>query len=149
MSATSPITNMGNIVGLYLCPWHGNTMLSVQTATAITGEGLEGDVHAKYGSKRQILIADKETLDSLGLEAGIIKENITTTGIKTHSLIKGQKIFIGNAVILEITGPCKPCQRMDNIKQGLQETLSGRRGALAIVHAGGTIVVGDLIHVTN
>ena len=149
MSTNSPLTNIGNVVGLYLCPGHGSSMLSVQAASAITGKGLEGDIHARYGSNRQVLIVDKETLDSLELESGIIKENITTTGIETHLLIDGQKIFIGNDVILEITGPCKPCQRMDDIKQGLQETLSGRRGALATVHAGGTIAIGDPIHLTN
>ena len=149
MSTNSPITNRGHVIGLYLCPGHGTPMLSVQAASSITGKGLEGDIHARYNSKRQILIVDNETLDSLGLESGIIKENITTTGIAIHSLIEGQKLSIGNDVILEITGPCKPCQRMDDIQQGLQETLSGRRGALAIVHAGGTIAVGDTIHVTN
>ena len=149
MSTNSSITNGGHSLGLYLCSGHKTPMVSVQSVSSITDKGLEGDIHARYSSKRQILIVDKETLDSLGLEAGIIKENITTIGIAIHSLIEGQKLSIGNDVILEITGPCKPCQRMDDIKQGLQETLSGRRGALAIVHAGGTIAIGDPIHVTN
>jgi MOSC domain-containing protein YiiM len=51
-------------------------------------------------------------------------------------------------VELWVTGPCHPCGLMDDIRDGLQEELRGRRGVLAWVKAGGRVRVGDRIEAT-
>ncbi len=89
---------------------------------------------------------DRETLDKLGLAPGIVKENITTLGVDFHSLATGNILRIGNCV-LEITGPCDPCARMDEIRMGLQEELRGQRGWLCSVQEAGIIRKGDRIEV--
>jgi hypothetical protein len=55
-------------------------------------------------------------------------------------------VRVGEAV-LEITGECHPCSRMEDLRPGLRETLGGQRGMLARVAKGGTLRVGDAITV--
>ncbi len=55
------------------------------------------------------------------------------------------RVFLGDEVELLITGPCHPCGYMDEIRDGLQEELRGRRGVLAWVKQGGRVRIGDTI----
>ena len=50
--------------------------------------------------------------------------------------------MLGGEVILEVTGDCEPCARMDEIRPGLKDDLDGKRGLLAFVEKGGTVAVG-------
>ena len=117
----------------------------MQEATAISGMGLEGDRSCKAGNVRQVLLMDKETLDEMDLKPGIIKENITTTGIDLTQAKVGQVFFIGDQATMEVVGECEPCGKMDAIRPGLQERLNHRRGMLTTVINGGPIKVGDSI----
>ena len=109
--------------------------------------GLENDRHARAGSQRQVLLIDEETLQSMNLEIGEVKENLTTRGIALGNLTRGHVLQIGVEVRLQITRPCEPCSRMDEIRPGLRRRLSGRRGMLARVLSGGEISVGDSIRI--
>jgi MOSC domain-containing protein YiiM len=51
--------------------------------------------------------------------------------------------------LLEITAPCNPCPRMDEIRMGLQEELRGQRGWLCRVVASGMIRKGDAVVVMS
>ncbi len=124
-------------------------MLGVYQASALAGEGLEGDRHAKAGSARQVLLMDRETLSELDLGPGAVRENITVEGAHLQGLASGSRISLGSEVVLELSGPCVPCRRMEEIRPGLQETLEGRRGVLATVARGGTITVGDPVVVSQ
>jgi MOSC domain-containing protein YiiM len=122
-------------------------MESVESATLITGVGLEGDKHANPASNRQVLLADQEALDAVGVAPGIIKENVTVEGLNVMDLPVGTQIRLGASAILEITKPCEPCFRMDEIRMGLKDELIGRRGMVSRVVRGGPIRVGDSISV--
>ena len=137
----------GKVIALHLCPGRRNPMTPVREAVALSDEGLQGDLHARTNSARQVLLMDMETLDSFDLEPGTVKENITVQGLGFSGIRRGQVFFVGDEVTLEVTGPCLPCERMDEIRPGLQEQLRGRRGVLAVVLNGGTIRVGDAIRV--
>ena len=133
------------VIALHLCQGQREPMTPVQEAVAISDLGLEGDRHAMKGSARQVLVMDKETLDSLDLTPGVIKENITCEGLDLSSVTAGQVFFIGEEVTLEATGPCEPCSRMDEIRSGLRVDLLRRRGIVTMVLSGGTLKVGDLV----
>jgi MOSC domain-containing protein YiiM len=125
-------------------------MKEVQSARIITGQGIEGDRHLRSDgsrSKRQVLLMDRETLSEFGLDDGVIRENITVEGLDFPSLISGDRVSIGEEVVLEITGDCEPCARMDEIRPGLQQDLDGKRGMLARAEKGGRISIGDSIKV--
>jgi len=127
-------------------------MAQVDKIELITGQGIVGDRHLRTDgtrSKRQILLMDIETLIEFGLSERDIKENITVQGID-FSLIKlGNIVRIGMDVVLEITGDCEPCSRMDELRSGLKNAIDGRRGMLAYVKSGGTISSGDSITVES
>ena len=138
----------GHILSLHLCVGHLEPMRDADSVELITGFGIEGDRHASEHParrRRQVLLMDKETLDSFGLEQGQIRENITTAGIDLASLPTGQKLSLGNDVELEITGDCEPCAFIEGIRDGLRAEMEGKRGMLAYVTNGGSLKVGDTV----
>jgi MOSC domain-containing protein YiiM len=133
------------IASIQLCPGHREPMRSVASATLSAGVGLTGDTHASPASKRQVLLADKEALDRLNLQPGVIKENVTVEGLDVMALEVGTRLQLGADVVLELTSVCEPCFRMDEIRPGLKAELDGRRGMNSRVVAGGRIAVGEPI----
>src|ERR1700687_6437558 len=117
------------------------------SAELITGVGSEGDKHAVAASTRQVLLADQESLDEVGVEPGTIKENLTVEGLHVMGLPAGSRVRLGDSAVLEITEVCEPCFRMDEIRMGLKGELVGRRGMVARVINGGSIAIGDRITV--
>jgi MOSC domain-containing protein YiiM len=113
---------------------------------AIANRGFESCVHGRPGSRRQVLLVEGETLRELGLSPGLVRENITTEGIRLGELGSGRRLRIGGAV-LEVTVPCEPCDHMDAIRPGLQDELQGRRGILCRVIESGLIRRGDALEV--
>ena len=143
-------SNEGSVVSMRLNVGSRKPMKEVDSARVITGQGIEGDRHLKEDgsrSRRQILLMDRETLGDFSLDDGIIRENITVVGMDFASLEAGDRVSIGEDVVLEITGECEPCARMDVIRSGLRHELDGRRGMLAYAENGGLISVGDVISV--
>jgi MOSC domain-containing protein YiiM len=127
---------------------HRQPMRELESANVIAGRGVEGCIHGRPGSTRQVLLMDLETLEYLKLEPGTIKENITTRGLKVQELREGQRVRAGGA-LLEVTGPCHPCLLMEEIRPGLQEALRGRRGVLCRVVEGGALKQGDRIELLD
>ena len=125
-------------------------MDSVNNLEFITGQGIKGDRHLRTDgsrSKRQVLLMDLETLEEFNLSERDIKENITVQGIDFSLIKTGDIARIGNEVILEITGECEPCSRMDELRYGLKDAIDGRRGMLAYVKSGGVVSSGDIISI--
>jgi MOSC domain-containing protein YiiM len=110
---------------------------------AIAGQGLEGCAHANP-PKREVLFASKEHLDSVGVEPGAIRENLTVEDDDVQLWPLGQRIRVGGAVF-EVTMVCDPCHRMDELRDGLRAELDGKRGMLARVVESGEVAVGDEI----
>ncbi len=137
---------MAEVLSLFVCFVHRFPMKELEEAVAVQDKGLKDCIHGRPGSKRQVSLMDVETLRKLGVSPGTIKENITTSGLDFQSLDAGQLLRIGEG-LLELTEPCRPCSRMDEIRQGLQEQLRGQRGWLCRVLEGGRIRRGDRIEV--
>lgn len=135
---------MATVLHLFRSLRHRLPMQPLDQALAIADRGIEGCAHGRPGSPRQVLLMDIETLTALGLPPGAIKENITTQGLDLHSLPRGQRLRVGDA-ILEVTLPCEPCKLMDDIRPGLQQALRGRRGQLCRVLQSGRIRPADPI----
>jgi len=113
---------------------------------AIAQEGFAGCSHSRPGGRRQVLLIDVETLQEFGLAPGMVRENLTTVGLPLREIRPGQTLRVG-AALLQMTLECEPCFRMDEIREGLQAELQGRRGILCRVIEGGTIHAGDSIEV--
>jgi MOSC domain-containing protein YiiM len=135
---------MARVQNLFRAPRKHVPMEELTEVRAMADTGFEGCAHARLGSKRQVLLVDRETLEAMELQPGIIYENITTDGLNVNSLPIGQLLRIGEAR-LEVSMVCTPCDQMEAIRPGLRKELWGRRGMLCRVLDGGVIRRGDSI----
>ena len=135
---------MPKVLHLFRAPKKRLPMESLQTTTAVADRGLSGCAHARADSKRQLLLVDRETLDAMDLQPGIIRENITTDGLNVNGLPIGQRLRVG-AALLEVSAVCTPCDQMEKVRPGLRREIYGRRGMLCRVIEGGEIRPGDSI----
>jgi MOSC domain-containing protein YiiM len=137
---------VAEVLQLFLCLVHRFPMKEAEEVDAIENKGFRGCIHGRPGSERQVLLIDSETLERFGVAPGATKENITTRGLDFQALAVGQMLRVGQS-LFEITVPCDPCPRMDEIRMGLQEELRGQRGWLCRVVESGRIRRGDQIEV--
>ena len=133
---------MANVFHLFRAIQRRLPMEEISEIHALAGSGLEGCAHARSGSSRQVLLIDSETLEAMELRPGIIRENITTSGINVNGLAAGQRLRVGEAQ-LEVSMPCTPCDLLEKIRPGLRRELRGRRGMLCRVIVSGMIRRGD------
>jgi len=134
------------VVALHLSHASRAPLTTVDRAEALVDRGLDGDRHAKPGNRRSILLIEQEVLDQHGLAPGDVREQMTVRGIDLGQLVFGSRLKVGTAV-LEVAGPCAPCQRMDELRPGLRQQLEGRRGRFVRVVEGGSVAVGDPVQV--
>ena len=132
------------IVALQVTPASRAAMAPRSEVRALLNCGIEGDRHARAGSRRQVLVVEAETLEALGLAPGDVREQVTVRGMALDRLETGARLRIGSAEF-EVAGPCDPCARMDEIRSGLRAALEGRRGRFLRVVREGTIAVGQTL----
>jgi MOSC domain-containing protein YiiM len=132
------------VVALFQCSASRAPLTRCRNLELIEETGAEGDRHARRGSRRQVLLVEQEVLDVLGLEPGAVREQVTVSGLDLGALVFGSRLECGGA-LLEVAGPCRPCERMNEIRPGLERELEGRRGRFVRVVRSGTIAVGDPI----
>ena len=140
----------GRIVAIHVAPGPGSrsTPRPLETAVAHENRGLEGDRHARPGTRRSVLLVEAEVLDALELEPGTIREQVTVRGLALDALPDGAQLVAGTA-LLEVGIPCDPCERMEEIRPGLRAALEGRRGRFVRVIRTGTLPVGDTVSVVE
>jgi MOSC domain-containing protein YiiM len=135
---------MANVAGVFTSPARKSGRSDAhESRRAIAGQGLEGCAHANP-PRREVLFVSKEHLDSVNVEPGAIRENITVDGDDVQQWPIGQRVRAGSAEF-EITMVCDPCHRMDELRDGLRAELDGKRGMLARVVESGEVAVGDAI----
>jgi MOSC domain-containing protein YiiM len=133
---------MATVVGLFVSPERKSGRSEPrERLLAIESLGFEGCAHANP-PRREVLFASKEHLDSVGVEPGAIRENVTIVGADVQAWQVGQRVKIGDA-LFEITMVCDPCHRMDELRSGLRALLEDKRGMLAHVVEGGEVALGD------
>jgi MOSC domain-containing protein YiiM len=139
---------MATVVGVFTSPARkSGRSVGHERRQAIAGEGLEGCAHANP-PRREVLFVSKEHLDSVDVEPGAIRENITVEGDDVQRWPIGQRVRAGGAEF-EITMVCDPCHRMDDLRDGLRAELAGKRGMLARVVESGEVAVGDEIELRD
>ena len=83
---------MPRVQNLFRAPKKYLPMEELSEVRAVGDAGIEGCAHARPGSKRQVLLEDRETLEAMELWPGIICENITRRVVKPRPLGWGYKI---------------------------------------------------------
>lgn len=110
--------------------------------------GLVGDAHA--GSGRQVSLLAREAIGRMaellpGLGPGDFAENLTLDGLNPAVLPVGQRLRVGDAVLLEITQIGKTCHHGCEIRRLAGDCIMPREGVFAKVLAGGTVRKGDAV----
>lgn len=112
--------------------------------------GIEGDAHAGDWHRQVSLLAG-ESIDQVkeilpSLKNGAFAENIITRGVTLSTLALGDRLQVGNTVILEITQIGKECHNSGCvIKKATGDCIMPREGLFAKVLADGKVVPGDEI----
>jgi MOSC domain-containing protein YiiM len=127
-------------------------MIVVESVEARAGQGLTGDRFAGGpSSKRQVTLVQAEHLvviaQLLGIrqvDPAVLRRNIVVSGINLLAL-NGCEFSIGE-VVLEGSGPCHPCSRMEeSFGVGGYNAVRGHGGITARVVSGGVIRMHDAV----
>jgi len=157
----------GVVKAIYLRPARGEPVTQVDQVSALAGQGLEGDravlriaarTDARRSKARDITLLQAEVLPTLEawsglapLDAGLQRRNLLVSGLNQAAMrspfADGNNLWaIGDEVIIEVTGPCEPCSKMEGVLgAGGYNMMRGNGGLTAGVCAGGLIRCGDLI----
>jgi MOSC domain-containing protein YiiM len=135
----------GRVEAILLRPARREGVVSVPRVM-LGADGLEGD-HASAG-KRALTFLQSEHLPVIAALAGLdaldpalLRRNIVVSGLNLLGFRKA-RLRIGDAVI-EVTGPCPPCSRMEEVLgRGGYTAMRGHGGVYGEVVAPGAIFVG-------
>lgn len=109
--------------------------------------GLEGDRYSGKNGKRQVTLIQAEHLKAVGTLLGeenaispfLTRRNIVVSGLNLLAL-KDKQFRLGDEVILEGTGYCHPCSRMEEkLGPGGYNAMRGHGGITARVVQGGVV----------
>jgi len=127
---------------------------SVDQVEAIAGYGLSGDHYAsKTNGKRQVTLIQAEHLEVVAkllgkpeIQADAVRRNILVSGINLYAL-RDRQFLVGD-VVLEGSGTCNPCSRMEEVLgTGGYNAMRGHGGITARIQNGGVLRTGDRVRI--
>ena len=151
LKATLP--QIGRVEWIGISPASRADIVTRETVEVLAGRGIVGDHHAKgrVETERQVTLIQSEHLVAVASLVGrdavtpaLVRRNVAVSGINLLAL-KGKQFQLGDA-ILEHTGPCEPCSRMEEILgPGGYNAMRGHGGITARVLTGGPVRIGDVV----
>lgn len=154
----------GRLEAIWVRTQRRGTMQALGRAEAEVGRGLRGDHRAvrfredPAQRSRELTLIQAEHLPLMALwlgrgavDAGLLRRNLVVSGINLLSLRSpfpdARQVWqLGDQVLLEITGPCDPCSRMEALLgPGGYNAMRGHGGLTARLLRSGTLQVGDAL----
>ena len=141
----------GRVTWLGLRPERRAPMKVAGVLQLETGRGVSGDRYSKPDGNRQVTLIGAENLAAIGAFLGMasvdpeaVRRNFVIEGLNLLAL-KERRFRIGEA-ILQTTGECHPCSRMEEILGvGGYNAMRGQGGITAKVLQGGVVKLGDVV----
>ena len=141
----------GRVEWIGLRPARDTPMVASARVFATAGKGLQGDRYASGSGKRGVTLIQAEHLPviaALSAHASVaparLRRNLVVSGLPLVAL-KGRRFRIGE-VLLEGTGECDPCSRMEaELGAGGFNAMRSHGGLCARVLEGGWIALGDAV----
>ncbi|MDQ3056415.1 MAG: MOSC domain-containing protein [Pseudomonadota bacterium] len=143
----------GRVDWIGLRPARDVEMREVDDIEAVTGKGLLGDRYVSTSGKRGLTLIQAEHLPAIAALSGhatvapsLLRRNVVVSGIPLIAL-KDREFRIGE-LVLQGTGPCDPCSRMETaLGAGGYNAMRGHGGICARIVRGGVLRIGDAVHV--
>lgn len=142
----------GTLRWIGLRPARRAAVQAVAEARVEAGRGLDGDRwRGAAEGKRQVTLISAEHLAAIAAFLGraelgpeLLRRNLMIEGVNLLAL-KGRRFRLGEAV-LEATGECHPCSRMEEVLgAGGYNAVRGHGGITARVLEGGVLRLGDAL----
>ena len=140
----------GELLWIGIRPERKKALQSVPSVEVSEEAGLIGDHYKAKSKKRQVTLIQQEHLNAVSSFLGkevrpdLTRRNLVIRGINLFAL-RNVQFRIGD-VVLEGTGYCHPCSRMEeNLGSGGYNAMRGHGGITAKVIKGGEVKVGDHI----
>lgn len=140
---------MGKVIAVSVSRDKGTRKENVDSAELREDYGIVGDAHAGYGIRQVSLLAE-ESIDKMrnkGVDVapGDFAENITTRGIDLSCLKVGDKLKIGDKVLLEVSQIGKDCHSRCSIYFQAGDCIMPKEGIFTRILKGGVVRPGDKI----
>ncbi len=133
----------GKILSVCVSSEKGTKKKEVKTAKLITDWGIDGDAHA--GSwHRQVSLLSVEEIEKMrriipSLKQGDFAENLITQGVNLSTVDIGDRLIIGNEIILQISQIGKECHLGCEIQKLTGKCIMPEKGIFAKVLKGGDL----------
>lgn len=139
----------GHVVWLGIRPGRRDELIELQSADFDVVNGVLGDRYTRAQGARQVTLIQVEHLGAIASHLGRtqvlpgdMRRNVVTQGMNLLAL-KQKRFRIGSA-LLQTTGDCHPCSRMEEIfGLGGYNAVRGLGGITARVIESGTVRVRD------
>ncbi len=124
---------------------------AVEAAQLDPEQGVVGDRYAGRTGNRQVTLMQAEHFVAIGaflgrpaVMPGQLRRNLVVSGLNLLA-VRDRHVRVGDAM-LEVTGQCHPCSRMEEeLGPGGYNAVRGHGGLTARVVSGGTVRLGDAV----
>ena len=142
---------MGHLLAIARAPVKRGALIPIAEAEIGTSDGIAGDARG-VRADRQVTVVFREGWEAACRDLGVElpwttrRANLLVEGVPVPR--EGRRLVIG-AAVLEVTQETQPCQVMETAHRGLRAALTPdwRGGVCCRVLQGGTIRIGDRVHV--
>ena len=161
MTETNPLNELldtlpqiGRVEWIGVRPARKEPMIALQEVQIGMDKGLAGDrFSGRAGSTRQVTLIQQEHLPVIAaclhreaIAPALLRRNIVVSGINLLAL-KDKTFRIGD-VLLEFTGLCHPCSKMERqLGEGGYNAMRGHGGITARVLEAGKVSLADAVFV--
>ena len=136
-----------NVEAIHLRAPGAHEPVSVETARAVAGKGLEGDrYYFEEGANpgQALTLVEAEAVADVGLQPGETRRQVTVSGTGLNDLV-GKRFQVGEVECYGVE-LCEPCLHLQEVtRPGIIKDLVHRGGLNADVLSDGLIAIGDSV----